>query len=38
MVCLRWQLKDLLADRRSIWWVDNNAARFTLIKVLSVGL
>ena len=35
MVSLRWQLKDLLCDRRSIWWVDNNAARFALIKGLS---
>ena len=35
MVSLRWQLKDLLCDRRSIWRVDNNAARFALIKGLS---
>ena len=32
MVSLRWTLRDLLHDRRTIWWVDNEAARFSLIK------
>ena len=32
MVGLRWSLKNLLHNRRTIWWVDNEAARFSLIK------
>ena len=32
MVCIRWSLKHLLHDRRAIWWVDNEAARFAIIK------
>ena len=32
MVCIRWGLKSLLHDRRAIWWVDNEAARFAIIK------
>lgn len=32
MVSLRWGLKHLLHNRRVIWWVDNEAARFALIK------
>ena len=32
MVNLRWSLKKLLHNRRTIWWVDNEAARFSLIK------
>ena len=29
MVSLRWQLKDLLCDRRSIWWVDKTEGLVT---------
>ena len=32
MVALRWMLKDTLVNRRTIWWVDNEAARFSVIK------
>ena len=32
MVSLRWTLKNFLHNRRTIWWVDNEAARFSLIK------
>ena len=32
MVELRWSLKNLFLNRRTIWWVDNEAARFSLIK------
>eukprot|EP00435_Cladocopium_sp_Y103_P027118 s386_g6.t1 len=35
MVLIRWQFRDLLHSRRTIWWVDNDAARFCLIKGLS---
>lgn len=35
MVVIRWQFRDLLADRRVIWFVDNEAARFSTIKGLS---
>lgn len=35
MVTLRWMFKERLNGRRSIWWVDNDAARFALIKGLS---
>eukprot|EP00435_Cladocopium_sp_Y103_P049944 s2858_g15.t1 len=38
MVLIRWQYKDLLKSRRSIWWVDNDASRFCLIKGLSPSL
>jgi hypothetical protein len=27
--------RDLLKDRRTLWWVDNEAARFSTIKGLS---
>ena len=32
MVALRWSLADLLCNRRSLWWVDNDAARYAVIK------
>ena len=32
MVILRWSLRNLFHNRRTIWWVDNEAARFSLIK------
>ena len=32
MVALRWAYADRLKDRRTIWWVDNDAARYALIK------
>ena len=32
MVALRWMLKDTLVNRRTTWWVDNEAARFSVIK------
>ena len=35
MVLIRWQFQSLLKHRRSIWWVDNDAARFCSIKGLS---
>lgn len=35
MVVLRWMLRQQLAHRRSIWWVDNEAARFSVIKGMS---
>lgn len=35
MVLVRWQFRKLLSSRRSIWWVDNDAARFCAIKGLS---
>eukprot|EP00435_Cladocopium_sp_Y103_P044145 s2882_g12.t1 len=35
MVLIRWQFGDLLKNRRTLWWVDNDAARFCLIKGLS---
>ena len=35
MVLLRWQFRDWLCNRRSIWWVDNDAARYCVIKGLS---
>eukprot|EP00438_Fugacium_kawagutii_P005382 Skav230419 [mRNA] locus=scaffold726:5721:6758:- [translate_table: standard] len=34
----RWRFRDLMKDRRSIWWVDNEAARFGLIKGISPSL
>ena len=35
MVVVRWMFRDLLTNRRSIWWVDSEAARFSAIKGLS---
>ena len=35
MVAVRWQLGAFLHERRSIWWVDNEAARHCLIKGVS---
>ena len=35
LVVLRWMLQPQLAHRRSIWWVDNEAARFSVIKGMS---
>ena len=35
MVAIRWQLGEWLSGRRSIWWVDNEAARHCLIKGVS---
>eukprot|EP00435_Cladocopium_sp_Y103_P043481 s1078_g12.t1 len=35
MVVVRWMFKDRLKDRRAVWWVDNEAARFSTIKGLS---
>ncbi len=32
MVSLRRSLKNFLHNRRTMWWVDNEAARFSLIK------
>lgn len=37
MVAIRWRLKRLLSGRRVIWWVDNDAARFALIKGQSLS-
>ena len=28
MVVIRWMLAERLKDRRTIWWVDNDAARY----------
>eukprot|EP00435_Cladocopium_sp_Y103_P058430 s153_g20.t1 len=35
MVALRWSLALKLKDRRVIWWVDNEAARYATIKGMS---
>jgi hypothetical protein len=35
MVVIRWMLADRLKDRRTIWWVDNDAARYATIKGIS---
>ena len=35
MVAVRWQFRELLAQRRVIWFVDNEAARFSAIKGIS---
>ena len=35
MVAVRWMYKDLMRDRRTLWWVDNEAARFSTIRGLS---
>ena len=37
MVLIRWQFKSLLHNRRSIWWVDNDAARYCTIKGQSAS-
>ena len=37
MVAIRWRLTQLLSGRRVIWWVDNDAARFALIKGQSLS-
>ena len=36
-VAIRFHLAKFLHNRRSIWWIDNEAARFSLIKGLSVS-
>ena len=38
MVLARLSFKDWLKNRRTIWWVDNDAARFCIIKGLSPSL
>ena len=38
MVLVRLLFKDWLQNRRTIWWVDNDAARFCIIKGLSPSL
>ena len=38
MVLARLLFKDWLQNRRTIWWVDNDAARFCIIKGLSPSL
>ena len=38
MVLVRLLFKDQLQNRRTIWWVDNDAARFCIIKGLSPSL
>ena len=38
MVLARWLFKDWFHNRRTIWWVDNDAARFCIIKGLSPSL
>ena len=35
MVLLRWQFSRQFTHRRTIWWVDNDSARYTTIKGLS---
>eukprot|EP00435_Cladocopium_sp_Y103_P010287 s5853_g2.t1 len=35
MVALRWMQRSLFKDRRSIWWIDNEAARYSVIKGIS---
>ena len=37
LVLIRWTTRELLHARRSIFWVDNEAARFGLIKGLSAS-
>ena len=32
MLALRWKLKDTWVNRRAMWLVDNEAARFSVIK------
>ena len=36
MVLIRWQFQELLRNRRSVWWVDNDAARYCAIIFFSV--
>ena len=38
MVLLRWQFQSWFCNRRTIWWVDNDAARWCLIKDLTSSL
>ena len=38
MVVIRWVYASLLQGRRTIWWVDNHAARYSLIKGSSSSL
>ena len=38
MVVIRWVYAYLLQGRRTIWWVDNDAARYSLIKGSSSSL
>lgn len=38
MVLIRWTFRERLTNRRAIWWVDNDAARFALIKGMSPSL
>lgn len=38
MVALRWSLSHLFLNRRTLWWVDNDAARYALIKGVSPSL
>ena len=38
MVVLRWSFSRQLTNRRTLWWVDNDAARFALIKGISPSL
>ena len=35
LVVVRWQFRQLLHNRRSLWWVDNDSARYCAIKGLS---
>ena len=35
MVALRWEHKLLFHNRRTLWFVDNDAARYALIKGVS---
>ena len=35
MVLLRWQFSRQFTHRRTIWWVDNDSARYSMIKGLS---
>ena len=35
MVLLRWQFGHAFQNRRTIWWVDNDSARYAAIKGLS---
>ena len=37
VVAIRFHLSKFLHNRRSIWWIDNEAARFSLIKGLSAS-
>ncbi|CAE7834919.1 unnamed protein product [Symbiodinium sp. CCMP2592] len=35
VVCLRWALASTFGHRRLIWWIDNESARYGLIKGIS---